>query len=74
MKSLFDGLNVAYGEIEKRPYLLRTLIAYAATLSTVAFLVAVTAMTVAAPIFLHALRPALICGYGGRRCAGWSSI
>ncbi len=55
MKALFDGLNVAYGETEKRPYLPRTLIAYAATLSTVAFLVAVTAMTVAAPIVLHAL-------------------
>ena len=55
MKSLFDGLNVAYGETEKRPYLQRSLTTYAATLSTVAFLVAVTAMTVAAPIVLHAL-------------------
>ena len=55
MKSLFDGLNVAYGEVEKRPYLQRTLITYSATLATVAFLSAVTAMTVAAPIVLHAL-------------------
>ena len=55
MKSLFDGLNVAYGETEKRPYLPRTLITYAATLSTVFFLVGVIAMTVAAPVFLHAL-------------------
>ena len=55
MKSLFDGLNVAYGETEKRPYLHRTLITYAATLSVVVFLVVVVAMTVAAPIVLHAL-------------------
>lgn len=55
MKALFDGLNVAYGETEKRPYLQRTLITYAGTLSTVVFLVAVTTMTVAAPIFLRAL-------------------
>jgi membrane protein len=26
MKALFDGLNVAYGETEKRPYLRRTLV------------------------------------------------
>ena len=55
MKSLFDGLNVAYSETEKRPYLQRTLITYAATLSIVVFLVVVVAMTVAAPIVLHAL-------------------
>ncbi len=55
MKSLFDGLNVAYGETEKRPYPQRTLVTYVATLSVVSFLVAVTAMTIAAPIALHAL-------------------
>jgi membrane protein len=55
MKALFDGLNVAYGELEKRPYLRRTLITYAATLSALIFLIAVTSLTVAAPVFLHSL-------------------
>ncbi len=55
MKALFDGLNVAYGETEKRPYLQRTLISYAATLVVVVFLVVVVGMTVAAPVALHAL-------------------
>jgi len=55
MKSLFDGLNVAYGESEKRPYLTRTLITYGATLAALVFLTAVTAITVAAPLFFHAV-------------------
>ena len=49
MKSLFDALNVAYGETEKRPYLRRTLITYAATLSALALLAITTSLTVAAP-------------------------
>jgi len=50
MKALFDGLNVAYGETEKRPYLRRGLITYAATLGLLALLVGVTALTtIAAP-------------------------
>ena len=55
MKALFDGLNITYGEVEKRPYLRRSLVTYAATLSALIFLIAVTALTVAAPVFLHAL-------------------
>ncbi len=55
MKALFDGLNVTYAEVEKRPYLRRTLITYAATLSALVFLIAVTLLTVAAPVFLHAV-------------------
>lgn len=55
MKSLFDGLNVAYGEREKRPYLPRTFVTYGATLSALVFLTAVTAITVAAPIFFRTL-------------------
>jgi membrane protein len=55
MKALFDGLNVAYGELEKRPFLSRSLITYGATLGTVLFLAMAAAMTVAAPISLHAL-------------------
>ncbi|MGH6991888.1 MAG: YihY/virulence factor BrkB family protein, partial [Caulobacteraceae bacterium] len=37
MKSLFSAVNVAYGEREKRDYFIRTLITYAATLSTLLF-------------------------------------
>jgi len=55
MKSLFDGLNIAYNETEKRPYLRRTLITYAATLSALAFLTFTMAITVAAPLFFHGL-------------------
>ncbi len=53
MKALFDGLNVTYGEVEKRPYLRRTVITYAATLGSLVFLTVVTSLTVAAPVFLH---------------------
>jgi membrane protein len=55
MKSLFDGLNVAYNETEKRPYLHRTIITYFATLLALVFLVVTTTLTVAAPVFLHAV-------------------
>jgi membrane protein len=55
LKALLDGLNVAYGEVEKRPYLRRTLMAYVATLATMLFLVTVTLLTVAAPMVLHGL-------------------
>jgi membrane protein len=55
MKALYDGLNVTYGETEKRPYLRRTLITYLATLSALIFLIVVTGLTVAAPVFLHGL-------------------
>ena len=55
MKALFDGLNVTYGEVEKRPYLRRSVITYAATLSALVFLIVVTSLTVAAPVFLHSL-------------------
>jgi membrane protein len=55
MKALLVGLNVAYGEIEKRPYLRRTLFTYAVTLSAVAVVSAITMLTVAAPVLLAAL-------------------
>jgi membrane protein len=55
MKALLVGLNVAYDEVEKRPYFRRTLFTYAVTLSAVAVLSAVTLLTVATPVLLHAL-------------------
>ena len=55
MKALFDGVNIAYDESEKRPYLHRTLITYAATLAGLLVLAGVTAVAVAAPIVFHGL-------------------
>lgn len=55
MKALFDGVNIAYNEVEKRPYLQRTLITYAATFLAVIFLVSVTVIGVAAPVAFHKL-------------------
>jgi len=53
MKSLFDGINIAYEQPERRSYLHRTLITYAATLSTLVFLSGLTVLALAAPVFLH---------------------
>jgi membrane protein len=55
MKALFDGVNVAYNETEKRPYLPRTLLTYAATIIAVVFTVIVTAITLSVPVVYHAL-------------------
>ncbi len=54
MKSLFDGINIAYNEREKRDYFVRTLITYAATLATILFVAVTTLIVLAAPA---ALRP-----------------
>jgi membrane protein len=53
MKALFDGINVAYNEREKRPYLPRTVLTYVATLSAIVFVVAMTAVGLAAPMLFH---------------------
>jgi membrane protein len=53
MKALFDGLNIAYDEQEKRDYLQRTLVTYAATFSALAFLAAVAAILVGAPVLFQ---------------------
>ena len=53
MKALFDGINVAYNEAEKRPYLPRTVLTYAATLSAIAFALVVSAVGIAAPLVFH---------------------
>jgi membrane protein len=56
MKSLFDGLNVAYDEMEKRNYVFRVALTYGFTFALLAFLTAVSAILVAAPFLLDALR------------------
>jgi membrane protein len=55
MKSLFDGLNTAYDEMEKRSYVTRSAITYAFTAALIAFLTLVSAVLVAAPIGLERL-------------------
>lgn len=55
MKALMDGLNIAYGETEKRQYIPRTLVSYGATLMALVFLTVVTFVLVAAPLFLENL-------------------
>ncbi len=53
MKSLFDGINIAYNEREKRDYFRRTLITYSATLATVLFLTVTALVVIAAPVVLR---------------------
>jgi membrane protein len=53
MKALFDGINVAYNETEKRPYLPRTVLTYIATLSAIVFVVAITVIGIAVPVIFH---------------------
>ncbi|HEY5070690.1 MAG TPA: YihY/virulence factor BrkB family protein [Caulobacteraceae bacterium] len=63
MKSLFDGINVAYDQPETRDYLHRTVITYGATFAGLVFLAGVSVLAVAAPVVLHRL--------GGRGASLW---
>lgn len=54
MKALFDGLNIAYDEREKRNFFFRTALTYAFTFAFLTFLTAVTAIMVALPIAVRA--------------------
>ncbi|HEY1881154.1 MAG TPA: YihY/virulence factor BrkB family protein [Caulobacteraceae bacterium] len=55
MQALFDGVNLAYNETEKRPFLKRALLTYAATLVAIAFIVSTTGAALAVPEVLHAI-------------------
>ncbi|TAJ74882.1 MAG: YihY/virulence factor BrkB family protein [Phenylobacterium sp.] len=55
MKSLFDGLNIAYDETEKRNYVLRTALTYGFTLALLVFLAMISGILVALPLVLEAL-------------------
>lgn len=55
MKALFDGLNVAYDEQEKRNFFSRTLLTYFFTFGALLFLVVMSAVLVAAPIAFERL-------------------
>lgn len=54
MKALFDGLNITYDETEKRDYLRRSLITYAATFAGLVFLALVVGVLIGGPVFFHA--------------------
>ena len=56
IKSLFDGLNTAYDETEKRGFIARTAATYGFTLALLLFIVLIAAILVAAPVVLEALR------------------
>jgi len=53
--ALFEGLNVAYDETEKRNFVLRRAITYGFTAAMVGFATVVTAVLVAVPIYLRGL-------------------
>lgn len=55
MKSLFDGLNIAYDETETRSFLRRTAVTYAFTAALIVFLVLVSGLLVAAPLALESV-------------------
>ncbi|MGH6966123.1 MAG: YihY/virulence factor BrkB family protein [Phenylobacterium sp.] len=53
--ALFEGLNVAYDETEKRNFMVRRVTSYAFTAALVLFATVVTAVLVAVPIYLRQL-------------------
>lgn len=55
MKALFEGLNIAYDEEEKRHLVSRTLLTYGFTFGALVFLVVMTVILVAAPVALERL-------------------
>ena len=55
MKALFDGVNIAYDETEKRSWARRTVFTYFATLAGLLLLTVLTAFAISAPMFAHGL-------------------
>jgi membrane protein len=55
MKSLFDGLNITFGETEKRDYVRRSFVTYMATLLALIFVATIAGMLIAAPVFFHGI-------------------
>jgi len=76
MKALFDGLNITYDETEKRDYLQRSLITYAATFAGLVFIVLVVSVLIGTPVFLLASTAfTLLYRYGpSRRHARWQWV
>ncbi|HVN02577.1 MAG TPA: YihY/virulence factor BrkB family protein [Caulobacteraceae bacterium] len=55
MKSLFDGLNITFDELEKRDYVRRSFVTYGATLIALIFIAVVAGALIAAPVFFREL-------------------
>jgi membrane protein len=55
MKALFNGLNIAYDEVEKRNFFTLSALTYAFTAGAIFFLTVVVAVLVAAPIYFRGL-------------------
>ncbi|KRB46786.1 hypothetical protein ASE02_19890 [Phenylobacterium sp. Root700] len=55
MKALFDGLNIAYDEAEKRHFVRRTALTYGFTFGALVFLVVMSAILVATPLVFERL-------------------
>jgi membrane protein len=62
MKALFDGLNVAYDEDEKRSFVSKTVWTYAFTFSALLYAVTIAGVLIAAPIVFQALGLGAIAG------------
>lgn len=62
MKALFDGLNVAYDEDEKRNFVTKTAWTYAFTFSALLYAVTIAGVLIAAPIAFQALGLGAIAG------------
>lgn len=62
MRALFDGLNVAYDEDEKRPLAPRILLTYAFTLCALVYATAVAGVLIATPLLLKAARLSVLEG------------
>jgi membrane protein len=62
MKALFDGLNIAYDEDEKRHFFSKTALTYAFTFSALLYAVIIAGVLIALPIALKALGLDTIAG------------
>jgi len=55
MKALFNGLNIAYDEVEKRNFFTLSLLTYGFTAGALFFLTVIASVLVAAPLYFKAL-------------------
>lgn len=62
MRALFDGLNIAYDEEEKRHVVPRTLLSYAFTVCALAYAAAVSGVLIVTPLLLKAARLSALDG------------
>jgi membrane protein len=65
MKALFDGLNIAYDEDEKRHFVTKTALTYAFTFSALVYAAILAGVLIAAPIAFKALGLGAIAGIWG---------